>query len=544
MDPSPEGWGPCDRCGEAEKSCSHRMLPNPKQIPFLQSAAFEALYGGGKGSGKTRALILAPLYWVHVPAFRGLLLRREWKQAARTLLEESKKVYPAFGAVWLAGVHAWKFPCPDCAKRRLSAAVCRHPSAQIEINGCDHDSDTERYFGTPELSYLGIDQLEHFTREMHLSLISCLRSAAGLPLVVRATANPGGIGLDWLTERFGPWLQRPPGDAWHDASYTGPYAESGAVLWFRTTAGENGTEIVCDSRAHEPECVSERRRISHATQDPPCAPGAPCSLHTPRSRQYVHAVVSDNPFTAGTDYERNLLSLDPVERAWYLGGNWMMRGKPGAYFSRTWLTPALREAPAKVLVRVRYWDRASTKDDPRAAFTAGVRMSLLDSGLFLVEHVERGQWDPGEVDARILSIGDTDPRGTVLAIERDGGQAGRSQAYYDARMLAGREFVLRDPVLDKVTRMRPFSAQSRAGNVAILEGAWNGEYLRELEGCPSGKWDQIDSSSGALFLLLELQEKMRVTARAMAHRAQVHASVAASRRDPLVGGGASSWRGW
>ena len=76
-----------------------------------------------KNSKATRARILAPLYWIAHPRFQALLLRREWKQAARTLLEESKKVYPAFGAVWLAGRHVWRFPCADCMAARRSAVV-------------------------------------------------------------------------------------------------------------------------------------------------------------------------------------------------------------------------------------------------------------------------------------------------------------------------------------------------------------------------------------------------------------------------------------
>ncbi len=523
-DPKPDNqYEPCARCGEREKSCAHRMLPNPKQIPFLQSAAFEAMYGGGKGSGKTRALVLVPLYWISNPAFRGLLLRREWKQAARTLLAESKKVYPAFGAVWLAGRHVWRFPCATCMAKHVNALGCVHPSAEVEINGCDNPGDTDRYFGTPELSYLGIDQLEAFTREMLLALVSCLRSAVGLPLVVRSTANPGGIGIDWIPERYAPWIEPPEGDPWYDAKYTGPRVESGEVLWYRTTAGESGEEIVCERDAHEPDCEDERRRLQHATREPPCTPGAPCVLHAPRSRQYVHAVISDNPFTAGTAYEASLLSLDPLDRARYLGGNWKAQARAGMYFDAKWL-PKLPHLPAAPLVRVRYWDRASTKADPKkpnskAAFTAGVRLALLTTGLIVVEHVERGQWDPGEVDDKILVTADDDPTGTVIVIEKDGGQAGVSQAYYDSRMLAGRDFRHVPPIADKLTRMKPFSAQARAGNVALLAGPWNGEYTRELEGCPFGKWDQIDSSSGGFHQLLVLHEQLCALAEAEAQRA-------------------------
>lgn len=507
--PPPAGpaFDPCPACGERYESCAHRTIirPNPKQIPFLESTAFESMYGGGKGSGKTRALILAPLYWVHEPRFRALLLRREWKQAVRTLLEESKKVYPALGAVWLAGRHVWRFPS----------------GAEIEINGCDNEGDEDRYYGTPELSFLGIDQLEAFPRAMYLGLISCVRSAAGLPLVIRSSANPGGVGLDWLVERFAPWMHAmAKGTKWEDASYAGPLAASTEVLWYRTTAGENGADVVCERTAHEPLCLEERARLGLRSEEPPCDPGRPCGLHRPRSRQYVHAIVSDNPYTSGTQYERNLLSLDPVERAWFLSGNWMVRAKPGSFFQREWL-PALHAAPGAVVCRVRYWDRAATdakKATAGTAWTAGVRLAMLSTGLVLVEDVVRGQWDPGRVDAKILETSDADPPGTLLAVERDGGQAGVSQAYYDTRLFAGRFFAQPPPIADKLTRMRPASSLAQANGIALRAGPWNEAFWRELEGCPAGLWDQIDSLSGGLIQLLKLQEEVATLARAEALR--------------------------
>lgn len=494
-----ERLGACDRCA-ADQSCEHRIVPTRKQAAFLELRVGEGGYGGGKGSGKTRSLVMAPLYWVGDGRFRALLLRREKGEADRTLGEEARKVYPKLGAEWIAGKRAWRFPS----------------GAEIEINGCEHPGDVDNYFGTPELSFLGIDQLEHFTRDMFLGLVSCVRSAAGLPLLTRWTANPGGIGQAWIVERYGPWVQPPPGAPYHDPQYLGPHAQSGEVLWFRTTAGDEGREIVCEPDAHEPDCAAERRRLS--APGPTCEPGRPCALHRPRSRTYVHAVISDNPFTAGTTYETNLLGLDPVQRQQFLGGNWMINAKPGDYFSRATM-PAITQAPAMVFCRVRYWDRAGT-EQARArsgtAWTAGVRLALLVSGLIVVEHVHRGQWDPGRVDQEMVQTDDADPPGTLLAIEKDGGQAGVAQAYYDARLFAGRNFVHVPPYKDKITRMRPWSAQCRAGNVAVIKAPWNEAYWREHEGCPGSIWDQIDSSAGGLIQLLKLQEQITQAQRAAA----------------------------
>jgi hypothetical protein len=51
---------------------------------------------------------------------------------------------------------------------------------------------------------------------------------------------------------------------------------------------------------------------------------------------------------------------------------------------------------------------------------------------------------------------------------------------------------------DKYTRAEPFSAQCEAGNVFIVEGEWNNDYLDELCLFPGGSFkDQVDASSGA-----------------------------------------------
>ena len=56
---------------------------------------------------------------------------------------------------------------------------------------------------------------------------------------------------------------------------------------------------------------------------------------------------------------------------------------------------------------------------------------------------------------------------------------------------------------DKVTgskevRAEPFAAQVQGGNVWLIAGPWQPQYLDELEQFPSGKFrDQVDASTGA-----------------------------------------------
>jgi terminase large subunit-like protein len=55
---------------------------------------------------------------------------------------------------------------------------------------------------------------------------------------------------------------------------------------------------------------------------------------------------------------------------------------------------------------------------------------------------------------------------------------------------------------DKLTRFGPFSSQCRAGNVKILQGPWNEDLFRVLEGFPDlAHDDEVDACSGALEML-------------------------------------------
>jgi len=55
---------------------------------------------------------------------------------------------------------------------------------------------------------------------------------------------------------------------------------------------------------------------------------------------------------------------------------------------------------------------------------------------------------------------------------------------------------------DKIQRGMPFIAQAEAGNVRLLNGAWNNEWLDEVTSVPNVRHDdQWDSASGAFNML-------------------------------------------
>lgn len=447
------------------------------QEQFLRSPAFEVCYGGAAGGGKSDALLAGALRYVHLPTYRALLLRREWPELRRTLLARSWEIYPVLGGEWSSTTKTWSFPS----------------GATIELGHAEHEKDVHRYQGAA-FQYVGFDELTHFTRSQYVYLISRLRSTDGIPLRLRAATNPGGPGHDWVLERFAPWLYPPPGMPHHDPTYDGPFAETGARLYYAVDDDdERAVEELVPRDYYDPRCEGDAAGVV-------CAPGAACSRHRPRSRAFIHARVTDNPYLHGTEYEANLSLLDPVTRAQLKHGNWMARTAAGAYFKRAWFD-FIDAVPSNVLARVRYWDRAAT-EDPRADFTAGLRGSRMRDQRFCLEDMVRGQWGPHEVDATIRATAELDRElgapGVRTVLERDPGQAGKVQARHDANNLAGFDVHMVPPTADKLTRMKPASAQAEARNIVVVRGKWVEPFFRELEDCPNGRWDQIDALSGLM----------------------------------------------
>lgn len=181
-------------------------------------------------------------------------------------------------------------------------------------------------------------------------------------------------------------------------------------------------------------------------------------------------------------------------------GDWLVRPARGLYFKRAWfemIDPGV--VPAEVLARVRYWDRAATLDGD---WTAGVRMTRLPTGIYIVEHVQRLRDRPLGVRRTVKSHAETDPEATIVGFEEDPGQAGVAEADDYVRELAGFNIRKVRPTGDKVTRAQPYSAQCEAGNVKVVRGPWNEDYLNELEAFPEGDYDdQVDGSSGAFNML-------------------------------------------
>ena len=161
--------------------------PQPRQAEFMRRPEPEALYGGAAGGGKSDALVIEALRQVHIPHYRGLILRKTYPQLS-DLVDKSmvyyKRAFPA--AQYNATSHVWVFPS----------------GAKIYFGSRQYTKDRTNYQGKA-FDFIGFDELTHFEWEEYSYMMSRNRpTGPGTRVYLRATTNPGGVGHGWVKARF------------------------------------------------------------------------------------------------------------------------------------------------------------------------------------------------------------------------------------------------------------------------------------------------------------------------------------------------------
>ncbi|WP_202921435.1 terminase large subunit domain-containing protein [Anatilimnocola aggregata] len=184
-----------DPAAAAESVHSSQWIPHepwPKQREFLNLACLEALYGGAAGGGKSEALLMAALEYVHVPGYAALILRRDTQRLnlAGGLIPRSHEWLAGKGATWNGAQKRWSFPT-GAGPATLTFGYLR-------------DRHDKYRYGSSEFQFIAFDELTEFPEEDYLFLFSRLRRTKGIsaPLRVRSASNPGNIGHLWVRSRF------------------------------------------------------------------------------------------------------------------------------------------------------------------------------------------------------------------------------------------------------------------------------------------------------------------------------------------------------
>lgn len=233
------------------------QAPTERQRLFLDLPHLEAFYGGAAGGGKSSALLIGGLQYVDVPGYSALILRKTFQDLAKpgALLDRARAWLHDTGATWNEQKKQWRFP---------SGAV-------LSFGYMENEADIYQY-QSAEYQYIALDELTHFTERQYTYLFSRLRRLANatIPIRMRSASNPGGIGADWVQERFIP-------DDW---------------------MADDAEEL---------------------------------KVHEKNGRAFVPARIDDNPHLDQAEYEKSLENLDSVTRAQLRKGDWKIRPKGNIY---------------------------------------------------------------------------------------------------------------------------------------------------------------------------------------------------------------------
>jgi hypothetical protein len=147
----------------------------------------EALYGGAAGGGKSDCALAEALRQIHIPHYRGLILRKTYPQLSE-LIDRSTELYKSAikEARYNDSKHYWIFPS----------------GAKIFFGSMQHTKDRVNYQGK-RYDFIDFDELTQFTWDEYSYLFSRNRpSGPGTRCYIRGQANPGGVGHGWVKERF------------------------------------------------------------------------------------------------------------------------------------------------------------------------------------------------------------------------------------------------------------------------------------------------------------------------------------------------------
>jgi predicted phage terminase large subunit-like protein len=444
------------------------------QEQFSACPADICIYGGSVFGGKTWALAYEAARYVTVPEYAAVIFRRETTQltGGGSIWEETKNLYPYLGGDPRESPNLdWRFPV----------------GSQIGLRHLQYEADAKKHQGK-QYSFIGFDELTHFTATQFWYMVSRLRGAAGVPKRVRATCNPDPNSfvrelIDWWIGEDGLAIAE----------------RSGVIRWMvrldeRLIWGATPDEVW----QHDPQRI--RRRGEEPINEDDLRP-------EPMSFTFIRAAAKDNKIglTRDPEYLSRVALLPGAEAKRLLHGDWNAKDSAGDYFHRTTF-PVDDKPQANIKRRVRSWDKAATTpntDNPDPDWTRGTLLAELDDDTYLIEDMVSLRAGPADVLKLMKHTAETDGRGVMIAIPQDPGQAGLVDVDTTQKALLGYAVISWRATRDKTVYAQVWAPLAKRGRIHALRREYLPTLFGELEAFPDPKAhdDIVDSISGAFQVL-------------------------------------------
>ena len=207
------------------------------------------------------------------------------------------------------------------------------------------------------------------------------------------------------------------------------------------------------------------------------------------------------------EYMAWLDSLPPLLQRRLKHGDWDAEADTGFFEG---LHKVERVTAYEAATSVRAWDLAATAGD--GDYTVGVRMDWTTDPLYVVVDVVRGQWAPAQRNNIIRATAEADGPGTIIAIEEEGGSAGKDQVLLMRQLLQGFTVHVDKPTQAKARRAERLAVAIYGGQVRHAGGEWHRVWVNELRafgGLYQRHDDQVDASALAVNTLDAYHRRIR-----------------------------------
>lgn len=165
--------------------------PSDRQTKFHTSEAFETLYGGAAGGGKTAAIVAEAItYGLKWPKARIYIFRKTIPELKQSIVPEIYKQ----AADYINVAHGLTYNSQDRTFNFTNGSI-------IQLAYLETPADMYRY-QSAEIHLLLFDELTHFTREEYEWVKSRVRGMIKAPKKVMCATNPGNVGHGWVKSYF------------------------------------------------------------------------------------------------------------------------------------------------------------------------------------------------------------------------------------------------------------------------------------------------------------------------------------------------------
>ena len=145
----------------------------------------------------------------------------------------------------------------------------------------------------------------------------------------------------------------------------------------------------------------------------------------------------------------------------------------------------------------RGWDQAATEEEigKEPDYTAGVKIRRYANGSYYIVHCVRDRWGPEEADRMLLTYARVDGFDCKQREEQEGGSAGKKVTAAHERLLEAYDYEGVPKHVNKTVYCKPFATRWDAGDVYIVRGMWNDDFIDELVAFPGKHDDQVDAAA-------------------------------------------------